>query len=486
MYFEKYNNYKKSTSITSSTTLNSVNLQEIDSPLFGCRALSVLSEPGDDFLLDNNDDNNLFKNSMNNNLYFMNNNNNYNPDNNDFDFDDFCFVTNNKNPEDNNERPWNNYFSPHTEANNDLQINTNPNLLNDNSNNNVPFITNPNFSSNHNSNSPRREERSLVLNHLQLYPNSNLFNDNSNSPRREPIIVLNTDIHLYSKLSNCNFSTYNFNTDIISNQNQDNNIPSQTTNATTIQSQTTSVTTFPSQENSSQRETIPSQEISSQRDKNRYDQPFKGIKTEILKFWPVIESRLKETRANMAIFENIKTNFIHFFTEEPNKKLNKFFLNKSIRFIIKYIYIIAIPEKRNHLLGNITRTGKPFTNQRLREISIEFYNKSLDLVNIGLFDFNTYFDQISNELLKYTYSEYLSVLQQKDSLEIYINKLKAEGHTKSYIENAFLILTELDDYLQNDDEINPEKVKKRKIKSNFKDGVKEKMISKIGFSFSSN
>jgi len=413
------------------------------------------SESRDDSYLDinkvydNNNDhysnNNL--DSMNNNLYSSNNNfnseNNNNIMNKEYEFDPN--NSNNLNTEENNFGFRNNYaIPPQTEAINEFHINPNPNLA-----------------FNHNTISPQGEVN-IVHNKFHINPNPNLaFNHTTISPQRVPIIVHNNGNQLSTDLENKHFDTYDI--DNISNttiQSQDfysQNIPS---NENNFPSLTTNPSTIPSQENNSRSE--------KKRFENRYDQPYKGIKTRILNFWDKITLQEEVKREDFAIFDNIETNFIYFFTENTNKPLNKYVHNFSIKGIIVHIYDTLIPARIRELSHGVKKARKKFQNQAQKET--DFLTKSLYLVNIRSFNFDAYFTEDSNnKYLNKKYSEYMEELQKLDNLRAYIEGLN-EGknpHTKLYIENAYLILTKLDIYLGDE--------KNRKIKSNFKDGVEDEI-----------
>jgi len=208
---------------------------------------------------------------------------------------------------------------------------------------------------------------------------------------------------------------------------------------------------------------------------NRFDQPFKGIKTKILSFWGGLrEAEVK--REDFTIFDNIKSNFIHFFTENTNKSLNRKFRNSSIKEIINHIYKTLIPAR----IGHLTMTLQKCKNKELTKNSIEFLKKSLSLVNISSFNFDSYFTEISNKkFLNKKYYEYMEDLQKPFNLKAYINGLKeGKKHTQLYIENAFLIITKFDEYLLLDKE-NTRNGEKRKIRNNFKEGVVDKIKETI-------
>lgn len=341
---------------------------------------------------------------------------------------------------------------------------------------------------------PTREAKLVNNNNLQF--NSDLFSDNNkyisthrntkykskypNSSRRKAKLDLDIDLLFNSKflLTNDNDSSKIGNTTFL---NQHDNLPSQNSN---FLNQTTNATTIPAKENNFPSQTTNAKPIGKKdkmekREKqsfdNRFDQPFKGIKTKILSFWGGLrEAEVK--REDFTIFDNIKSNFIHFFTENTNKSLNRKFRNSSIKEIINHIYKTLIPAR----IGHLTMTLQKCKNKELTKNSIEFLKKSLSLVNISSFNFDSYFTEISNKkFLNKKYYEYMEDLQKPFNLKAYINGLKeGKKHTQLYIENAFLIITKFDEYLLLDKE-NTRNGEKRKIRNNFKEGVVDKIKETI-------
>jgi len=178
--------------------------------------------------------------------------------------------------------------------------------------------------------------------------------------------------------------------------------------------------------------------------KKRLDVPFKGIKTELAKFWQKIEEIENNRRTDMSILNNMITNFRLLFSENIKKDYNLIFLEKNIEDIIIYIYNVAIPKKIHYLKENKTRSGKPIINQDERINSIAFYEASL--VKFDKFSFEAYFDVKSLAILKETYHFYVRELQRPENLANYLSKIKRKN--KIYIRNAKTIITKFEEYLR--------------------------------------